>query len=266
MGVEWCRSVRQKMEMMIRPGGDNLLSFVLESMLCLRPEVRKKATDCQQKALLLLDRARENNRGVSGGHCSDSLKTEASTIRLGEGWRHRSNSAEMGSGDLSAGSSSLSSYIIRDPGYRHDRSCNTPSPETAPKRVEQLLSEFRDPENSLFYKSSFGEDSDGSSSDGEESGSASTVVIAQDVKPQDERVEGSSLPVLGFAAPYKPDDLEHKLWETPIREVLLDSLKAMRDGPGMCTGNGACAAHSTKRSRPARYVVEADDRRDATTI
>lgn len=84
MGVEWCQSVRQRVEMVVRPGGDDLLSFVLESMLCLRPNVRKKATDCQQKALLLLDRARESNRGASGGHCSDSLEIEASTICLGK--------------------------------------------------------------------------------------------------------------------------------------------------------------------------------------
>lgn len=150
------------------------------------------------------------------------------------------------------GSSSLSSYIIRNPGHRHDRSCNAPFPETAPKRVEQLLSECGDPENSLFYRSSFGEGSDGSSSYGEEYGSASTAVIAQDVKQQDEGVEGSSVPVLGFSAPSEPDGMEHRLWETLIREVLLDALKAMREGSGTCTGNEAGATLSVKRSRAAR--------------
>ncbi|KAL8902415.1 MAG: hypothetical protein Q9207_004736 [Kuettlingeria erythrocarpa] len=250
MGVEWCQSVRQRVEMMLRPGEDDLLSFVLESMLCLRPDVRKKATDCHQKALLLLDRARESNRGVSGGHCSDSLETEDSTIRLGKAGSRRSNSVETGSGELSVGSSSLSSYIIRAPGRRHDRSCNAPSPKTVPKRVEQLLSEFRDPENSLFYRSSFGEDSDDSSSDGGKSGSASTVVRAQEVKPQDGRAEGSS--VSGFAAPPEADDLEHGVWETRIRGVLLDALEAVSEVPETCTGNGAGAALSVKRSRAAR--------------
>ena len=248
MGVGWCQSVRQRVERMPGHGQDDLLSFVLESMLCLRPDARKPATDCHKEALLLLDRTRESNSeesnsGASGDHCLDSFESEAFTIRLGEGQKLDSESGETGSSDLSIGSSSPSRYIVSDAG-RDVRSCNAPSPEATRVDVGQLLSKFRDPEDSLFYNPSFGEDSDDSSSDGEGSGSASTIVIAHDVKPQDEQDGGSSEP--------KTDDLEDRLLESPLREMLTNGLKAMAEETGTCTGIEADATLSVKRSRAAR--------------
>lgn len=105
----------------------------------------------------------ESNGGVSGEHFPDSFESgEASTIRLGGTRKLHSESIETGSGDLSLGSSSLSRYIIRD-AERRGRSCNAPSPEPTQLHAAELLSKLRDPENSLFYNSSFGEDSDAAS-------------------------------------------------------------------------------------------------------
>ena len=247
IGVKWCMNVCRRVEMKLGTGGDDLLSFVLEWMLCLRPDARKTAANCHKEALLLLDRAREGNReesnskestsDVSGDHCSDDFESEASTIRLGEARRPGSESAETGSRDMTIGSSSLSRYIISDAG-RHVGSRNAPSPETSHLHVGQILSRFLDPEDSLFYNSSFGEESDGSSD------SASTIVISHNVRPQDEQVEGPP--------GSKTDDLEDRLLESPLREMLTNALKAMAEGTETCTHIEADATVSIKRSRAAR--------------
>ncbi len=235
-GVEWCKSVRQRVETMLEPEGDDLLLFVLESMLCLRPDARKTATDCLKAASVLLDRAQESNSRVSGGNFSDNLDNEASTIRPGEARNIDSEITEMGNGGASIGSSSLSTYIISDP-QRHVRSCNAPSPEATSVHVGQLLSKFGNHEDILFYESSFGEDSDGRDDGGGESGLASTIVTAHGIKPQDEAVEGSPRPVLGFAAPPETDDVGD------------NAVKAMVEETGTCTSNVADAAFSFKRCR-----------------
>ncbi|KAK3337286.1 kinase-like domain-containing protein [Cercophora scortea] len=86
MGVGWCHSVRQRAEKMCRDQPDDLLSFVLESMICLEPNARKPATDCHKEALLLLGRAREsndeqNNSRIGSSRCSDNLESlEAPTL------------------------------------------------------------------------------------------------------------------------------------------------------------------------------------------
>ncbi|KAI4266112.1 MAG: hypothetical protein L6R35_006987, partial [Caloplaca aegaea] len=245
MGVEWCRRVRQRVESVPGSETDELLELVLEWMLCLRPEDRKPATECRKEALRLLDsKNEERNGGVSGGHCLGSFGSEASTIRLGEARR-------LGSGDLSAGSSSLSRYIISN-AERHVGSCNAPSPEAPHVHAGELLSRLVDPEDSLFYKSSFGEDSnDGSSSDGGDSGLASTNVIAY--KPQDEQVEGSPRSVLEVATAIETDDLEDRLWDKPLQELLTDALGARAEGTGTAIGVDADATLSrVKRSRAAR--------------
>jgi serine/threonine protein kinase len=287
-GMKWCERVREWAAMTLGPAGDDLLSFVLESMLCLEPEARTSAADCHTKAKLLLEHAQSNrrvggdhcsdsletrvstirqgeagrrrsnntemesNRRVGGDHCWDSLEAGASTIRQGEAGRRRSNSIKMESCDTSGGSSSLSRYTVRDSGQRYDRSHNAQSSETVPESTGQLLSRFRDPEDSLFYKSGFGEDSDGGSGDGEESDSASMVVMAQDVEPQAERVEGSSVRVLEFAASLEPDELEDMPPEMPIRELPVNAFMVMIEEPRMRTSNRTGATHSVKRSRTAR--------------
>ncbi|KAL2176553.1 uncharacterized protein P884DRAFT_270398 [Thermothelomyces heterothallicus CBS 202.75] len=135
MGVEWCRSIREKVKGALRQGGrrrrQELLSFVLKSMLCLDPDDRKTAAECHKEALLLLlldddDGARESHPGeVDNHHHSDGLDTdtEASTILGGEA-----------DGSLW---SSLSRYIVAtyELGRRDGRSCNAPSPKTAAPRM-----------------------------------------------------------------------------------------------------------------------------------
>ncbi|KAL8893840.1 MAG: hypothetical protein Q9192_004872 [Flavoplaca navasiana] len=248
MGVKWCRRVRQRVEGVPERERDELLSFVLEWMLCLRPEGRKPATECHEEAVRLLDHTQDSNGeemngGVGGGHCLGSFENEASTIRLGEARRPPSS-------DLSIRSSSLSRYIISDTG-RRARSCNVPSPKTPRVHAGQLLSRLVDPEDSLFYKSSFGEDSGGSSSDGGDSGSASTTVIAY--KPHDEQVEGSPRSVLEVAAALEPDNLEDRLGDNPLQKMLTDALRSMAEETRIAIGvDGDITLSRVKRSRAAR--------------
>ena len=54
MGVRWCRRVRRWMERTAGHECDDLLLFVLKSMLCLRPEDREPATSCHKEALLFV--------------------------------------------------------------------------------------------------------------------------------------------------------------------------------------------------------------------
>ncbi|KAL8646767.1 MAG: hypothetical protein Q9210_005942 [Variospora velana] len=245
MGVKWCRRVRQRAESVPRRERDELLEFVLEWMLCVRPEGRKPATECRKEALRLLDsNNEERNGGLSGGHYLGSFGSEASTIRLGEARR-------LGSGDLSVGSSSLSRYIISNT-EQGVGSCNAPSPDPPRSHARELLSRLVDPEDSLFYKSSFGEDSnDGSSSDGGDFGSASTTVLAY--KPQDEQVEGSPRSVLEVAPALETEDLENRLWDNPFQELLADALRAAAEETGTAIGVDADATlNRVKRSRAAR--------------
>ena len=71
------------------------------------------------------------------------------------------------------------------------RSSNAPSPEAPRVHAGQPLSRLVDPEDSLFYKSSLGEDSDGSSSD---AGDSSKTVLAY--KLQDKQLKESPRSVL----------------------------------------------------------------------
>jgi hypothetical protein len=80
-------------------------------MLCLGPNARKTAEDCRKEALRLLQ---SSNSGVSGGHCSDSLKNEASTIRPWEAQKIDGENTETGNSDPNIRGSSLSKYIIRN--------------------------------------------------------------------------------------------------------------------------------------------------------
>ncbi|PVH70196.1 kinase-like protein [Cadophora sp. DSE1049] len=206
----------QKGETTLGTGEDDLLSFVLQSMLCLGPDARKTAQDCHKVALRLLH---SSNSGVSGGHCSDSLKNEASTIRPWEARKIDGEHTETGNGDPNIKSSSLSKYIFKNP--QHVRSCIAPSPEIITVPVAQLVSQFDNPEDSLFWRSSFGDDSDESYGDGRGSSSASTVVIAYDAEPQDGGVGESAESVLGVATALETDDAKDAPLENEFREFSL---------------------------------------------
>lgn len=226
-GVEWCKSIRERVERALlqarRQGRrPDLLSFVLESMLCLDPHDRKTAAECHKEALgLLIDNnsvaESDNGRGgeADGHHQHQRLDTEASTIIAG---------------NVDGSLSSLSRYIYNTDELlerRQDGSCRAPSPETVVRlHAGQLLAKLRNPQDSLFCKSSFGETSQHSDpgSDGSTRAPA-TVMIAPDavVEPQIREQEE------------RPPD-------APIREALVDFFE---------NGTGA----SAKRSRPASRQV-----------
>lgn len=244
MGVEWCHGIREKVKEALlqrrrRRQRQDLLSFVLESMLCLDPDGRKTAAECRKAALLLLDvdngdGAPESHPGEGDKHHhSDGLDndTEASTILVGE---------------ADGSSSSLSRYIIDtdEPGRRHDRSCDAPSPKTAvPLYAGQLLQRLRNPEDSLFCRSSFGETLDS----GCGTGTASTVVLARDATEPQTELNSESL-VLAR----EPDGpQEDRPSEALIREALVNTLMDMASGPETCTGKGGTTL-SVKRSMAAR--------------
>lgn len=223
MGVEWCESIRERVERALRQSHrqgrrQGLLSFVLESMLRLDPDDRETAAGCHKEALRLLfdsntDPESDNDRGEADGHHQHQQSdTEASTILAGKA-----------DGSLS----SLSRYIIHTDellGRRRDRSCRAPSPETVvPLHAGQLLEKLRNPQDSLFCKSSFGEASDSDSGSDCSTSAPATVMIARDavVEPQTQQQEDRPL-------------------DAPIREALVNFLN-----------NGTGATLSVKRSRPA---------------
>ncbi len=221
MGVEWCESIRERVERALRQGHcqgrrQDLLSFVLESMLCLDPDDRETAAECHKEALRLLFDSNsvpesDNDRGEADRHHQHQQSdTEASTILAADG-----------------SLSSLSRYINHTDellGRRRDRSCRAPSPETVvPLHAVQLLEKLRNPQDSLFCKSSFGEASGWDSGSDCSTSAPATVIIARDtvVEPQTQEQED------------RPSD-------APIREVLANFLN-----------NGTGATLSVKRSRPA---------------
>ncbi|KAL8330771.1 hypothetical protein RB593_001642 [Gaeumannomyces tritici] len=222
-GVEWCESIRERVERALRQGHrqgqrQDLLSFVLESMLCLDPNDRETAAECHKEALRLLFNSNsvpesDNDRGEADGHHQHQQSdTEASTIL-----------AEKEDGSLS----SLSRYINHTNELlerRWDRSCRAPSPETViPLHAGQLLEKLRNPQDSLFCKSSFGKASDSDSGSDCSTSAPATVIIARDtvVEPQTQEQED------------RPSN-------APIREALVNFLN-----------NGTGATLSVKRSRPA---------------
>ncbi|KAK0624523.1 hypothetical protein B0T17DRAFT_654453 [Bombardia bombarda] len=184
LGVKWCRRIRGSVEEKLRHEHkhDGLLSFVWESMLCLEPDARESAKGCHKKALLLLDSTQDRTSGTSGGYCVDNgsdgeaRTMQARTMRFEDARNLGSDMIDTESGDPSIGSSSINRYMIKEPIPQDVRPCNAPSPESAPAHVGQLLSKIHNPEDSLFYKSSFGGDSN----------SASTIVMRRAVEPQDE--------------------------------------------------------------------------------
>ncbi|KFZ01929.1 hypothetical protein V500_00558 [Pseudogymnoascus sp. VKM F-4518 (FW-2643)] len=244
VGVEWCKSVRNRVKMELKVKGDDLLTSV-ESMLYLRPRARKSAADCHTAAVRLLQ---SSNNGATGGHYSDSFKSP--TIRPWEAPKIDTENTEAGNGDPTIRSSSLSTTGFR----QRIRSCNAPSPEITTVPVAPLLSRFDDPEDSLFFRASFGDDADK-----EESSSASTIVIAYDTKPQDERVRESAGSVLGIvAAPENGEDSESEFRVLPCNAV-----KAMAEQ----TGNHSVikAEIATRNPRNITSVDSAEQRKPKRT-
>lgn len=108
----------------------------------------------------------------------------------------------------------------------------------------ELVSQLNNPENSLFYKSTFGDESDESYSDGR--GSSSALI-----ESQNEGVEEGS--VLVFAEPPETDGVQDTPSENAFRELIANALEAMAEQPGKrAVVDEVDVAHSVKRSRAAR--------------
>jgi serine/threonine protein kinase len=223
MGVEWCESICERVERALRQGHrqgrrQDLLSFVLKSMLCLNPADRGTAAKCHKEALRLLFDSNsvpesDNDRGEADDHHQHQKSdTEASTILAGKA-------------DESL--PSLSRYIVDTDellGRRQERSCRAPSPETVvPLHAGQLLKKLRNPQDSLFYNSSFGEDSDPDSGSDCSTSAPATVIIARETVVE-----------------LQTQEQEDRLSDALIREALGNSLN-----------HGTGATLSVKRPRPA---------------
>ena len=223
MGVEWCESIRERVERALQQGHrqgrrQDLLSFVLKSMLCLDPDDRETAAECHKEALRLLFDSNnvpesDNDRGEADGHYQHQQSdTKGSTILAGK---------------ADGSYSSLSRYIYHTDDLlrrRRDRSCRAPSPETVvPLHAGQLLKKLRNPQDSLFYNSSFGDASDPDSGSDCSTGALTTIIIARGtvVEPQTQEQED------------RPSD-------ALIREALVNSFN-----------NETGTTLSVKRSRPA---------------
>ena len=254
MGVDWCDSIREKVKFALQQGlagaggrrrrrrRQDLLSFVLESMLCIEPGVRRTALECYKETLLFLDDddVPESHPGGAGNHHHsngvDADDSEASTILAGK----------KGGGSSLSSLSSMSRYISDDElGGRRPRlqesSCDAPSPETAVAAVP-------------LYDSSFGEDA---------SSSALTAVlitarddsVEQQHQQQEEEEgweseEGSESLV---RAPCEESLDRDRSSENPIREALFRALGDMaRGGRGQGDGSVKTPVLSVKRSVAAR--------------
>lgn len=209
MGVGWCETICEWVEMKSRVENDEMLSFVLDSMLRLQPSDRMTAADCYKGALTLLAQTQERSREVNGGSCSTISEDEEATIVPG-GQRVDDQIGTTVS-DSGVVGSSLSRYIVSNPGQQASSSnVQPPQAKATMVHVGQLLSKFRNPEDSLFYESTFGEILDGGYD--EDSGTASTIVPVHHAKPQ-ERVEQALITsVSGHAAPVEESLLSTMEW------------------------------------------------------
>ncbi|KLU90070.1 CAMK protein kinase [Magnaporthiopsis poae ATCC 64411] len=80
-GRPWCEAIRKRLEECQEKSKDELVAFLLESMLCMEPEKRRDAKACHGASLTLRATGQDapvGARGCSGGHGSDH---GASTIR-----------------------------------------------------------------------------------------------------------------------------------------------------------------------------------------
>ncbi|KAH7308993.1 kinase-like domain-containing protein [Stachybotrys elegans] len=230
LGAGWCKSVRERVELALRQRRSqgqrrDLLLFVLQSMLCLSPHERETAAECHKEALKLLF-------GSNSVPESDSERGEADA-------QHQQSDTEVSTiiaGKTDADFSSLSRYIIRTEellGHQPDTSCKAPSPRGADQlHAGQLLEKLRNPQDSLFYKSSFGGGSGSDSGSNCSISAPATVIVARDtvVKPQVEEQEHGE---------------ENRPSDAPIREALVNFLN---NGTGTARRSRPTSRSSGSRS------------------
>lgn len=197
MGVDWCETICEWVEMKSMAENDEILSFVRDSMLRIQPSDRMSAADCYKGASDLLARTQDRSCRIDGGSRSTGCEDDEDTI-MARGVRRLDDQIGTTSSDSGIGDSSLSRYIISNP-ERYASSAKAPPMV----HVGQFVPKFRNPEDSLFSESTFGgildEDYD------EDSGSASTIVPA---KPQGTVDQESHLSFMDWSKFDDDDDAE----------------------------------------------------------
>lgn len=245
MGVDWCEAICERVEMKSRAGKDEMLSFVLDSMLRLEPGDRMTASDCYKRALDLFARTQGRSCDVDGGGCLTGYEDDEDTI-VPEGIQRLDDQIGMTRSDLAIRDSSLSRYIISNLEQSANPAKAPPHTKTSMLHVGQFLSNFRNPEDSLFYESTFGEilhdDYD------EDSETASTIVPIHHAESQ-ERVE-ESLMTSGsaIAAPVEESVLSTMEWsrfdDDDDAEIKIEEIETL-------IGNESQAPASLKRPSAA---------------
>ncbi|KAL6892143.1 checkpoint kinase [Trichoderma evansii] len=245
MGVDWCETICEWAEMKSRAENDEMLSFLLDSMLRLRPSDRKTAADCYKGALPLIAQAQERRRDVDDGCCSIRPEDGEATIILGNIKRLGDQTIGIQNVDSGIGDSSLCRYLVSNPGRQASSSnIQPPRAKAAMVHVGQILSKFRNLEDSLFYESTFGEVINGSYDEDFET--ASTIVPAHHTKPQEGVEAGLIESVSGHAAPVGESLSENMEWSK-----LGDDTETTIEQTKTLTCNETQASMSLKRSSAA---------------
>lgn len=211
MGVDWCETICEWVEMKSRAENDELLSFVLGSMLRIQPSHRMTAADCYKRISGLLVRIHGRSCGFDSGSCSTECEDDEDTIIAG-GIQRLDNQIGTADSDSDMADSSLSRYIISNP-EQYASSIKAPLPQTKATMVHvgQFLSKFRNPEDSLFYGSTFREILDEDYD--EDSETDSTIIPAHRAESQEERVEQALITsVSAHAVPVEDSFLSTVEW------------------------------------------------------
>ncbi|UKZ72197.1 uncharacterized protein TrAtP1_013136 [Trichoderma atroviride] len=246
MGLDWCETICERVAMKSRAEDDEMLSFVLDSMLRLEPGDRMTAADCYKGALGLLARAQEQNYDADGGSCSTGREDDEGTIVPG-GVQRLDDQIGTTSSSLGVGGSSLSRYIISNP-EQCASSAKAPPPqaETTMVHIGQFLPKFRNPEDSLFYESTFGEILDEDYD--EDSETASTTVPGHHAEPQEGVEQSLTTSGSAHAAPAEESLLSTMEWskfdDDDDAEMTIEEIETLM-------GNESQAPASLKRPSAA---------------
>ena len=194
IGIEWCETVRRWVSELFEKTRDPFAGFLLDKTLCLEPGDRRSARECYDAALLLPESWHGSERKeVTQVLPSVEDGDEESTVR-------KAPDPLLDDGP-SLHSSELDQYIRRDGGDFERSGAPPPSPLPSAQRqisVEHYKAKFDDPEDSLYYDSSFtqSDGGDSSSNDGSsDSGSITPRRSSTLEAPDPVEEEGSGAPV-----------------------------------------------------------------------
>lgn len=238
MGVGWCKTICEWVEMKSGVENDEMLSFVRDSMLRLQPRDRMTAADCYKGALALLAQNHELSCEADGGRCSarSEDEDEEAAVVLGD-FKKFNDQMGMANGDSDVGGPPLSKYITDNP-------IHPPQATATMVQVGQFPPNFRNPEEGLSYESTLGEVLDGGH-DGD-SGTTSTIIPARYNKPQEGFEAGLIAAASEYAAP-----VEKSLPETMEWSKLDDDTETTAEQTRALIGNESQTWMSLKRSNAA---------------